>query len=88
MKIDKDKVLFLLGGHDLEMQTIKEALIDEGFTEGKEFFDNALQWNTAKLTAYDDVIEANVGKNTPLKIERGVNALWSKGGIMYSPPFR
>ena len=37
---------------------------------------------------YAEMFEANVGKNTPLKISRGVNALWSNGGIMYSPPFR
>jgi general L-amino acid transport system substrate-binding protein len=30
----------------------------------------------------------NVGKNTPLKLERGLNALWTKGGLMYSPPFK
>lgn len=37
---------------------------------------------------YSEIFEANVGKNTPLKIKRGLNALWSKGGILYSPPFR
>lgn len=37
---------------------------------------------------YSEIFEANVGKNTPLKISRGLNALWSKGGILYSPPFR
>jgi len=30
----------------------------------------------------------NVGKGTPLKLERGLNALWKNGGLMYSPPFR
>jgi general L-amino acid transport system substrate-binding protein len=29
-----------------------------------------------------------VGVNTPLKLERGLNALWTKGGIMYTPPFK
>lgn len=37
---------------------------------------------------YSEMFEANVGVHTPLKIGRGVNALWSKGGILYSPPFR
>jgi general L-amino acid transport system substrate-binding protein len=37
---------------------------------------------------YSEVFERNVGKNTPLKLERGLNALWKNGGLMYSPPFR
>jgi general L-amino acid transport system substrate-binding protein len=37
---------------------------------------------------YAEVFERNVGKNTPLKLERGLNALWNKDGLMYSPPFR
>ena len=37
---------------------------------------------------YGEVFERNVGVNTPLKIERGLNALWTKGGLMYAPPFK
>ena len=37
---------------------------------------------------YGESFEANVGENTPLKIKRGVNALWTDGGMLYSPPFR
>lgn len=37
---------------------------------------------------YGEVFERNVGIETPLKISRGLNALWSKGGIMYAPPLR
>ncbi|MCF6189254.1 MAG: amino acid ABC transporter substrate-binding protein [Cocleimonas sp.] len=37
---------------------------------------------------YGESFEANVGAGSPLKIERGVNALWNKGGIMYAPPIR
>ncbi len=37
---------------------------------------------------YGEMFERNVGINTPLKIKRGLNALWNKGGILYSPPFR
>jgi general L-amino acid transport system substrate-binding protein len=37
---------------------------------------------------YAESYEANVGPNTPLKLDRGVNALWSKGGILYAPPIR
>jgi general L-amino acid transport system substrate-binding protein len=37
---------------------------------------------------YGEIFERNVGPNTPLGIERGLNALWTKGGLQYSPPFR
>jgi general L-amino acid transport system substrate-binding protein len=37
---------------------------------------------------YAEIFERSVGKNTPLKLERGLNDLWKNGGLMYSPPFR
>lgn len=37
---------------------------------------------------YGEVFERNVGRESPLKIDRGLNALWNKGGILYAPPFR
>jgi general L-amino acid transport system substrate-binding protein len=37
---------------------------------------------------YGEVFERSVGKNTPLKLDRGLNALWTKGGLMYALPFR
>ncbi len=37
---------------------------------------------------YGEMFERNVGKKTPLKIDRGINALWTKGGLQYSPPMR
>jgi general L-amino acid transport system substrate-binding protein len=37
---------------------------------------------------YGEVFERNVGKNTQLGLERGLNALWNQGGIMYPAAFR
>jgi len=37
---------------------------------------------------YGEVFERNVGKGSPLKIVRGLNAQWTKGGLQYGPPFR
>jgi len=37
---------------------------------------------------YGEVFERNVGVNTTLGIERGLNALWTDGGLLYSPPFK
>ena len=37
---------------------------------------------------YGENFERNVGQGSPLKISRGLNALWSKGGLQYAPPVR
>lgn len=37
---------------------------------------------------YGESFERNVGQGSPLKIARGLNALWSKGGLQYAPPVR
>ncbi len=35
-----------------------------------------------------EIFERNVGKASPLKLDRGLNATWSKGGLMYAIPFK
>lgn len=37
---------------------------------------------------YGEIFDRNVGPNTPLALERGLNDLWTRGGIMYSAAFR
>ena len=37
---------------------------------------------------YGEMFERNVGMGTPLKIERGLNALWTNGGLQYAMPVR
>ncbi len=37
---------------------------------------------------YGEVFDRNVGPSTPLALERGLNDLWTRGGLMYSPPFK
>jgi general L-amino acid transport system substrate-binding protein len=41
-----------------------------------------------KVGNYGEVFERNIGVNTALAIERGLNALWTDGGLMYTPPFK
>ncbi len=35
---------------------------------------------------YGEMFERNLGRGSPLKIERGLNRLWTEGGLMYAPP--
>ena len=37
---------------------------------------------------YGEVFERNVGKSTALKLDRGLNALWTNGGVLYAPPVK
>jgi general L-amino acid transport system substrate-binding protein len=37
---------------------------------------------------YSEIFERNVGKASPLKLDRGLNATWTKGGLMYAIPFK
>jgi len=41
-----------------------------------------------KVGNYAESYNRNVGPDTPLKLDRGLNALWTQGGILYAPPFR
>jgi general L-amino acid transport system substrate-binding protein len=42
----------------------------------------------AQVGNYGEMFERNVGMDTPLAISRGLNALWTNGGIQYAPPIR
>jgi len=62
-------------------------------TEGK--FGEALgltndwAYRIVKLVGnYGESFERNVGASSQLKIARGLNALWTKGGLQYAPPIR
>ncbi|MEQ8739723.1 MAG: amino acid ABC transporter substrate-binding protein [Hoeflea sp.] len=37
---------------------------------------------------YGEIFEKYVGESTPIGLSRGLNQLWTKGGILYAPPFR
>ena len=37
---------------------------------------------------YGEVFEKNLGQGSPLKVARGLNGLWTKGGIQFAPPVR
>jgi general L-amino acid transport system substrate-binding protein len=64
----------------------QEALSGYGKAIG---VDEKWMYNIIKrIGNYGESFERNVGMNTPLKLERGQNALWTNGGLMYAIPFR
>ena len=42
----------------------------------------------AAVGNYAEIFDRNIGEDTPIGIERGLNAQYDEGGILYSPPFR
>jgi len=63
-----------------------------GVTEGNGKaigLDEKWVYNVIKQVGnYGEIFERNVGVNTPLGLERGLNALWTEGGLHYSPMFK
>lgn len=37
---------------------------------------------------YGEIFDRNLGPKTPLRLDRGLNAQWTNGGLVYAPPFR
>ena len=62
----------------------KEGSFGENLGVGNDWAYNIIK----QVGNYGESFDRNVGPKTPLGIARGVNALWSKGGIMYAPPIR
>jgi len=62
--------------------------LEPGITDG---FGLNARWTYNVIAAvgnYGEIFERNLGPKTPLGMERGLNKLWTEGGLMYSPPFR
>ncbi len=48
-------------------------------------------WAVRAISAggnYGELFAANIGEGTPIGLARGLNAQWTQGGLLYSPPFR
>jgi general L-amino acid transport system substrate-binding protein len=51
--------------------------------------DNAAFKNAiAAVGNYGEIFAANIGEGTAINLARGLNALWTQGGLQYAPPFR
>jgi general L-amino acid transport system substrate-binding protein len=86
--------------YDISQKTIEQRLKSDRpdvkrllGTEGKlgEQFGLSNDWVVRVIKHvgnYGEIFERNVGADSRLKIDRGLNKLWNKGGIQYAPPFR
>jgi general L-amino acid transport system substrate-binding protein len=61
----------------------------EGDYGAKLGVDDAFVLRAVKAVGnYDEIFERNLGTGSKLRIPRGLNQLWSAGGVMYAPPMR
>lgn len=71
---------------DPNIQRILGTAEDMGALLG---LDKEWAYRVLKTTGnYGEIFERNVGKDSSLKLERGLNKLWNQGGILYAPPIR
>jgi len=62
----------------------KDGELGKGIGVGNDFVVNIVK----AVGNYGELFERNVGSGSRLKIDRGLNKLWNKGGIQYAPPLR
>ncbi len=67
---------------------IKRFLTDEGLAKNLGL---SADWTVKVIKAvgnYGEIYERHLGPNTPLNIPRGLNKVWTQGGLLYAPPYR
>jgi general L-amino acid transport system substrate-binding protein len=63
--------------------------------EGSEPFESGLGLDTdwvvnviSQVGNYGEIYDRNLGPDTPFDLDRGLNSLWTDGGLLYAPPYR
>lgn len=68
---------------------VKRLLGESGGLGEGMGLDNRWAYNIIKQVGnYGEIFDRHLGPNTPINLSRGLNDLWTRGGLMYSPPFR
>jgi general L-amino acid transport system substrate-binding protein len=62
--------------------------IDAGFGKALGVRDDWAVLAVKAVGNYGEIFERNIGRESALKLDRGLNRLWTQGGLMYAPPMR
>ena len=74
------------GSVDLDVKRLLGVIPGNGRALG---LDEKWAYNIIRTVGnYGEMFERNVGMSSPLRFERGLNALWTDGGLMYAPQLR
>ncbi|MES2666462.1 MAG: amino acid ABC transporter substrate-binding protein [Pseudomonadota bacterium] len=68
-----------------------QRLLGIGDNDMGKMFGLDKEWGKRAIAAsgnYGEIFEANIGSSTPIGLARGLNALWTQGGLQYAPPIR
>lgn len=83
-------VLFaLINAEEMELDAADEATLTALGAPMTETFALEPNWFATMLAQtgdYGDIFARHLGEETPLGLARGLNALWSRGGLLYAPP--
>ena len=75
--------------HLAKTEEVRRLLDVDGQSAGMLGLEPGWSWRIIKQVGnYAEVFDRNLGEQSPLKIKRGLNALWRDGGILYAPPTR
>lgn len=66
----------------------RAAGVERGFGTALGVRDDWALRTVQAVGNYGEMFERNLGRTSRLKLERGMNNLWTRGGLMYAPPLR
>ncbi len=78
------QIAAMLGAPFAAEEGEEPAALDSGLGLDVDFMVDVL----GAVGNYGEIFERHIGEDTPLGLERGLNALWTDDGLQYAPPFR
>lgn len=86
--ITQDNLEEMLNSENPEIRRVLGQEADSTIGEGLGLDNDWVANIVRHVGNYGEVFERNLGADSPLKISRGLNALWTNGGLQYSMPIR
>jgi general L-amino acid transport system substrate-binding protein len=84
LRSDNADVLRLLGEPVEAEEGAEPAPFDPGLDLEADFAVDVIE----QVGNYGEIYDRTVGADSPLRLERGLNAQWDDGGVLYAPPYR
>ncbi len=84
--VTRDNAEAMLASPNPDIRRLLGATGDFGPSMG---LDRRWAYNAIRAVGhYGEIFERHLGRNTPIGLERGLNAQWNRGGLLYAPPIR
>lgn len=84
--LSSDNIDQMLGSADPDVRRFLGVIPGSGKALGLD--ENWAYRITKAVGSYRQIFERNLGSKSPIGLQRGLNALWTDGGLMYAPPLR